>query len=91
VLPRHLKESGPGHCPAACGALHALLFDVGNTLMIEESEVKDAKGTTVRAGVVPGMAEALRWFKARNYALAMVADSRPNTPANVLRQRKRNE
>jgi beta-phosphoglucomutase-like phosphatase (HAD superfamily) len=55
------------------------------------SEVKDAEGTTVQADLIPGMAEALRWLKARNYALALVADSRPNTPVNVLRQRKRNE
>ena len=66
----------------------ALLFDLGDTLMIEESEVKDAEGTTVQADLIPGMAEALRWFKARSYALALVADSRPNTPINVLRQHK---
>jgi FMN phosphatase YigB (HAD superfamily) len=64
----------------------ALLFDLGDTLMIEESEVKDAEGTTLRADLVPGMAEALRWLKERGYGLALVADSRPNTPANVLRQ-----
>jgi putative hydrolase of the HAD superfamily len=63
----------------------ALLFDLGDTLMIEESEVKDAEGATVQADLIPGMAEALRRFKARNYALALVADSRPNTPVNVLR------
>jgi hypothetical protein len=89
VLPQHLKESGPGQCPAADGALHPLLFDLGHTLTIEESEVKDAEGTTVQAGVVPGMAEALRWFKVRTYTL--VTDSRPNTQVNVLRQRKHNE
>jgi hypothetical protein len=85
VLSPHLKESGLGRCPAAYGALHALPLDLGDTLMIEESEVKDAEGTTVQAVLVPGMAEALRWFKARNYALALVADSGPNTPVNVLR------
>ena len=64
----------------------ALLFDLGDTLMVEESEVKDAGGTTLRADLIPGMAEALRWFKAQGYGLALVADSRPNTPLNVLRQ-----
>ncbi len=64
----------------------ALLFDLGDTLMDEESEVKDAEGTTLRADLIPGMAEALHWFKDRGYGLALVADSRPNTPANVLRQ-----
>ena len=66
--------------------LAALLFDLGDTLMIEESEVKDAEGTTLRADLVPGMGQALRRFKARGYPLALVADSRPHTPPNVLRQ-----
>jgi HAD superfamily hydrolase (TIGR01549 family) len=66
--------------------LVALLFDLGDTLMIEESEVKDAKGTTLRADLIPGMAEALHRLKDRGYGLALVADSRPNTPVNVLRQ-----
>ena len=64
----------------------ALLFDLGDTLMVEESEVKDAEGTTLRADLVPDMAEALHRLKDRGYGLALVADSRPNTPANVLRQ-----
>ncbi|MFN2273021.1 MAG: HAD family hydrolase [Anaerolineae bacterium] len=70
-----------------CGARRiALLFDLGDTLMIEESEVKDAEGTTLRADLLPGAAEALRWFKEQGYALALVADARPDTPVNVLRQ-----
>ena len=66
--------------------LAALLFDLGDTLMVEETEVKDAGGTTLRAELVPGMAEALRGFKAAGCRLALVADSRPRTPENVLRQ-----
>ena len=64
----------------------ALLFDLGDTLMIEESEFKDAGGTTLQADLIPGTAEALHWFKEQGYGLALVADSRPNTPVNVLRQ-----
>ena len=64
----------------------ALLFDLGDTIMIEESEVKDNEGTTLRADLIPGMAEALRRFKAQGYPLGLVADSRPNTPINVLCQ-----
>ena len=66
--------------------LVALCFDLGDTLMIEETEVKDAEGTTHSADLIPGMAEALRALKARGYPLALVADSRPHTPPNVLRQ-----
>ena len=64
----------------------ALLFDLGDTLMSEESEVKDAEGTTLRADLLPGAAEALRRFKEQGHTLALVADARPETPANVLRQ-----
>ncbi|MGC8781522.1 MAG: HAD family hydrolase [Anaerolineae bacterium] len=67
-------------------AIAALLFDLGDTIMDEGTEVKDADGTTVAAALIPGMAEALRRFKAAGYRLALVADSRPDTPRNVLRQ-----
>ena len=66
--------------------LSALLFDLGDTIIIEESEVKDAEETTLQADLIPGMAEALRQFKTQGLRLALVADSRPNTPPNVLRQ-----
>jgi FMN phosphatase YigB (HAD superfamily) len=64
----------------------ALLFDLGDTIMVEESEIKDAEGTTLRADLISGMAEALGQFHDQGYRLALVADSRPNTPPNVLRQ-----
>jgi HAD superfamily hydrolase (TIGR01549 family) len=66
--------------------LKALLFDLGDTLMLEETEVKDAEGTTLRADLAPGMADVVREFKAAGYRLALVADARPQTPVNVLRQ-----
>jgi putative hydrolase of the HAD superfamily len=66
--------------------LAALLFDLGDTIMDEATEVKDAEGTTLAAVLIPGMADALREFKAVGYRLALVADSRPMTPENVLRQ-----
>jgi putative hydrolase of the HAD superfamily len=66
--------------------LPALLFDLGDTIMIEETEVKDAEETTQHADLFPGMADALRALKARGYRLGLVADTRPNTPVNVLGQ-----
>lgn len=66
--------------------LRALLFDLGDTIMVEETEVKDDEGTTLTAELVPGMADLLRDLKAAGYRLALVADSRPLTPPNVLRQ-----
>jgi HAD superfamily hydrolase (TIGR01549 family) len=66
--------------------LAALLFDLGDTILLEETEVKDDQGTTLRAELIPGMAEALRQFKTQGHRLALVADARPDTPPNVLRQ-----
>ena len=67
-------------------SIAALLFDLGDTIMDEGAEIKDAAGTTLRAELIPGMADALRGFKAAGYRLAIVADARPETPPNVLRQ-----
>ena len=66
--------------------LAALLFDLGDTIMREETEIKDDGETTLRAELMPGMADALRQFKAQGHRLALVADARPDTPANILRQ-----
>jgi FMN phosphatase YigB (HAD superfamily) len=64
----------------------AIFFDLGDTIMDEATEKKDADGTTLSAELLDGMADALRWLHAQHYPLALVADSRPNTPLNVLRQ-----
>ena len=66
--------------------LSGLLFDLGDTIMDEGTEIKDAGGTTLAAELIPGIADALRGFKAAGHRLALVADARPDTPPNVLRQ-----
>ncbi len=66
--------------------LEAIFFDLGDTLIDEGSEVKDSEGTTLHADVIPGMAAAVHHLKERGHRLALVADSRPDTPPNVLRQ-----
>src|SRR4051812_32976196 len=66
------------------GARRPLLFDLGDTIMIEATEVKDAEGTTTSAALIPGMAEALRYLKVTGHPLALVADTRPSNPRNVL-------
>ncbi|CAG1007943.1 Pyrimidine 5'-nucleotidase YjjG [Anaerolineae bacterium] len=67
-------------------ALAALFFDLGDTIMDEATEVKDETETTQRAELIPGMAEVLRLLKSQGHRLAIVADARPNTPINVLKQ-----
>ncbi len=66
--------------------IQAILFDLGDVIMQEESEVKDAERNTLSADLVPGMGDALRALKARGYRLALVADTRPKTAWNVLHQ-----
>jgi HAD superfamily hydrolase (TIGR01549 family) len=66
--------------------IRAIFLDLGDTIMQESSEVKDSSGTTLSADLIPGMADALRTLHAQGHRLALVADSRPNTPPNVLRQ-----
>jgi putative hydrolase of the HAD superfamily len=66
--------------------LLAICFDFGDTLCDEATEVKDDTLTTLRAELIPGAAEVLRALKGRGYRLALVADGRPGTYANVLGQ-----
>ena len=66
--------------------VRAILFDLGDTIMQETSEIKDADSTTMRADLFPGMAEALRALKGSGHQLGLVADTRPGTYRNVLGQ-----
>jgi putative hydrolase of the HAD superfamily len=66
--------------------LAAILFDLGDVIMGEETEVKDAERNTLHAELVDGMADVLRELKARGYKLGLVADTRPKTAWNVLHQ-----
>lgn len=66
--------------------LWAVLFDLGDTLMIEESEEKDTTATTLRAELFPGAADLVWSLKRAGYLVGLVADTRPGTARNVLRQ-----
>jgi len=63
-----------------------VLFDLGDTLMVEETEEKDATRTTQRADLFTGAAELLWELRHAGYLLGLVADTRPGTYRNVLRQ-----
>ena len=68
--------------------LKALLFDLGDTLMMEETETWDSESTTLTASLLPGAAALLRKLKRQGYRLALVCDARPDSPTNVLRQHR---
>ncbi|HYI24009.1 MAG TPA: HAD-IA family hydrolase, partial [Thermomicrobiales bacterium] len=63
--------------------LRAVLFDLGDVIMKEETEEK-ADEVTQRADLHPGMAELLRGLHARGIPLGLVADTRDGTYRNVL-------
>lgn len=54
--------------------------------MNEETEVKDAENTTLSADLFPGMKEAVLKLKKAGLTLGLVADTRPGTYVNVLKQ-----
>jgi putative hydrolase of the HAD superfamily len=66
--------------------IKAIFFDLGDTIMVEASEVKDGAGTTLAADLIPGIEPVLRELKARGLRLGLVADTRQGTYQNVLRQ-----
>jgi putative hydrolase of the HAD superfamily len=69
----------------AGGQLAAILFDLGDVIMREETEEK-LDGVTQRAELVPGMAALLRDLRGAGKRLGLVADTREGTYRNVLRQ-----
>jgi putative hydrolase of the HAD superfamily len=66
--------------------IKGILFDLGDTIMIEESQQVDETSTTLKADLVPGMDKVLRELKARGFSIGLVADTKRGTYRNVLRQ-----
>ena len=64
--------------------LRAICFDCGDTLVDEATEVKDERGITLYAELIPGAMELIRTLKRRAYRLALIADGRLATYFNVL-------
>jgi putative hydrolase of the HAD superfamily len=65
-------------------ALKAVLFDLGDVLMIEETEEK-VDDVTQRADLHPGIADLVRGLHGRGVPMGLVADTRDGTYRNVLR------
>jgi HAD superfamily hydrolase (TIGR01549 family) len=64
----------------------AVLLDCGDTLVDEATEVKDERGATLRAELIPGAADMVRELVARGYPVGLVADGFADTFRNVLSQ-----
>lgn len=63
--------------------LRAVLFDLGDVIMAEETEEK-VDDITQRADLHPGMADVLKWLHGRGVPMGLVADTRDGTYRNVL-------
>jgi HAD superfamily hydrolase (TIGR01549 family) len=63
--------------------LGAVLFDLGDVIMNEETEEK-VDNITQRAELHPGMVEVVRRLHARGIPMGLVADTRDGTFRNVL-------
>ncbi|HEY3230201.1 MAG TPA: HAD-IA family hydrolase, partial [Roseiflexaceae bacterium] len=66
----------------------AICLDCGDTLVDEATEIKDARGATLRANLIPGAGELLRELSRRGYRLVLIADGYPATFTNVLTQHR---
>lgn len=64
--------------------LKAVFLDSGDTLVNEASEVFDAEGYVIEAGLIPGALEMVRALAREGYRLALVADGRVRSFATIL-------
>lgn len=63
-----------------------ICFDLGDTIMIEETEEKDTDAVTQRADLIPGLASLLQSLYDEGVLLGLIADTKIGTYQNVLRQ-----
>ncbi|MFW6269978.1 MAG: HAD family hydrolase [Bacillota bacterium] len=66
--------------------IEAILIDLGDVIMNEETEVKDENQVTQKAELVSGAKKTLKILKERGYKLGLVADTKIGTYKNVLSQ-----
>jgi HAD superfamily hydrolase (TIGR01549 family) len=64
----------------------AVLLDSGDTLVDEATEIKDERGATLRAELIPGAAGMMRGLAERGYPIGLVADGFTDTFRNVFTQ-----
>jgi putative hydrolase of the HAD superfamily len=62
----------------------AVLFDCGDTLIDEGTEVHDPNNVVLQADLIPGADELLREIKQRGYRLGLVADGKASSFKNIL-------
>jgi putative hydrolase of the HAD superfamily len=63
-----------------------ILLDCGDTIVDEGTEVKDSRGASLRAELIPGADLMVRGLVGRGYRIGLVADGPADTFRNVLTQ-----
>jgi putative hydrolase of the HAD superfamily len=74
------------HAHPSIRRIVAVLLDSGDTLVDEGTEVKDPRGATLGADLIPGAEEMVRELVRRGYRIALVADGFTDTFRNVFTQ-----
>lgn len=65
---------------------YTILLDCGDTIVDENTEVKDERGATLRAELIPGADRMVKGLAERGHRLALVADGYTDTFRNALGQ-----
>jgi len=65
---------------------YTVLLDCGDTIVDERTEVKDERGASLRAELIPGADLMVRGLVERGYRIGLVADGPSETFLNVLTQ-----
>ena len=65
---------------------YTVLLDCGDTIVDEGTEVKDYRGATLKAELIPGADRMIRGLVEKGYTLGLVADGYVDTFRNSLTQ-----
>lgn len=65
---------------------YTILLDCGDTIVDENTEVKDERGATLRAELIPGADRMVKGLVERGHRIALVADGYTDTFRNALTQ-----
>ena len=63
-----------------------LFTDIGDTIIDEGTEVRDAGGTVIHADCIPGARETMRTIYEKGYPIVMVADGTVQSFRNTMRE-----
>jgi putative hydrolase of the HAD superfamily len=64
--------------------IEAICFDLGDTLVAEETTVYDSSGQAVTARVIEGVSEVLKAIRKEGYRIAMIANGNSTSIRNII-------